>query len=43
MTDEIKKNDYYAAKRTTQISNIIFDTIIFIVLAFVVVATIYPF
>ena len=40
---EEKKNQYYAAKRTTQISNIIFDTIIFIVLAFVVVATVYPF
>ena len=40
---EEKKNQYYAAKRTTQISNIIFDTIIFLVLAFVVVATVYPF
>ena len=40
---EEKRNQYYAAKRTTQISNIIFDTIIFLVLAFVVVATVYPF
>ena len=41
--DEKKLNSYYAAKRQTQISNIIFDAIIFIVLAFVVVATVYPF
>jgi len=43
MTDEKKLNQYYAAKRQTQISNIIFDTIIFLTLAFVVVATVYPF
>ena len=43
MTDENKLNQYYAAKRQTQISNIIFDTIIFITLAFVVIATVYPF
>ena len=43
MTDEKKTNQYYSAKRQTQITNIIFDTIIFIVLAFVVVATVYPF
>lgn len=42
MTEE-KRNQYYAAKRQTQISNIIFDTIIFLVLAFVVVSTVYPF
>ena len=41
--DEKKLNSYYAAKRQTQISNVIFDAIIFIVLAFVVVATVYPF
>ncbi|MBO4640580.1 MAG: carbohydrate ABC transporter permease [Treponema sp.] len=43
MMEEKKTNQYYAAKRQTQISNIIFDTIIFLVLAFVVVATVYPF
>ena len=43
MMEEKKSNQFYAAKRQTQISNIIFDTIIFITLAFVVVATIYPF
>ena len=32
MTDEKKLNQYYAAKRQTQISNIIFDTIIFLTL-----------
>ena len=41
--EEKKTNVYYAAKRQTQISNIIFDAIIFIVLLFVVVATVYPF
>ena len=43
MTDDKKLNQYYAAKRQTQISNIIFNTIIFLTLAFVVVATVYPF
>lgn len=43
MTDEKKLNQYYAAKRQTMISNIIFDTIIFLTLAFVVIATVYPF
>ncbi|MBR1639854.1 MAG: carbohydrate ABC transporter permease [Treponema sp.] len=37
------KNDYSAAKRRTDVGNFIFDAIIFIVLAFVVVATVYPF
>ena len=41
--DQSKTNQYYAARKATQISNIIFDTIIFLVLAFVVVATVYPF
>ena len=41
--EEKKTNSYYAAKRQTQISNIIFDAIIFLALAFVVVATVYPF
>ena len=36
-------NQYYLAKKRTQLSNIIFDTIIFIVLSFVVVSTVYPF
>ncbi len=38
-----KKNQYYSARRNTMISNIIFDVIIYIVLAFVVVVTVYPF
>ena len=37
------KNQYYSAKRQTMISNLIFDIIIYLVLAFVVVATVYPF
>ena len=43
MTEENEFNQYYAAKKRTQISNLIFDAIIFITLAFVVVATVYPF
>ncbi len=40
----IKNNDNpLALKRRTTIGNIIFDTIIFLVLAFVVIATVYPF
>ena len=38
-----KTVDYIAAKRRTTISNIIFDAIIYIVLAFTVVVTVYPF
>lgn len=38
-----KKNQYYAARKQTLISNVIFDIIIYLVLAFVVVATVYPF
>ena len=38
-----KNNQYYAAKRQTQITNIIFDIIIYLTLAFVIVATVYPF
>ena len=38
-----KKNQYYSAKRNTMISNIIFDIIIYLVLIFVVVVTVYPF
>lgn len=41
--ENIQKVNYSAAKRKTQISNIIFDTIIFLVLGFVVVCTVYPF
>lgn len=40
---QTQTNQYYLAKRRTQLSNIIFDTIIFIVLSFVVVSTVYPF
>ena len=44
MTENVaSKNQYYAARKRTQLGNIIFDVIIFLVLAFVVVATIYPF
>ncbi len=38
-----KKNIYYAAKKQTQLTNLIFDIIIYLTLAFVVVATVYPF
>ena len=38
-----KTIDYAAAKRRTTISNLIFDIIIYITLAFVVVVTVYPF
>ena len=38
-----KKNIYYAAKKQTQLANLIFDIIIYLTLAFVVVATVYPF
>ena len=38
-----KSNNYYAARKHTQISNLIFDIIIYLTLAFVVVATVYPF
>ena len=38
-----KKNQYYTARRQTLISNVIFDISIYLVLAFVVVATVYPF
>ena len=38
-----KTIDYAAARRRTTISNIIFDTIIYIALAFTVVVTVYPF
>lgn len=38
-----KNNAYYAAKRRTSISNLIFDIIIGITLGFVVIATVYPF
>lgn len=38
-----KTIDYAAARRRTNISNLIFDIIIYLVLAFVVVVTVYPF
>ncbi len=47
MTDNEKtlmtSKQYAAAKRNTQIGNIIFDIIIFLTLGFVVIATVYPF
>ena len=43
MIDENKKNEYAAARMRTNVSNIIFDIIIYLVLAFVVVSTVYPF
>lgn len=36
-------NEFGSAKRRTFVGNIIFDTIIFITLAFIVVVTVYPF
>jgi len=39
----MSNNNFQTAKRQTQISDIIFDAIIFITLAFVVVVTVYPF
>ncbi len=39
----MSENNYYAAKRKTFVSNLIFDAIITITLAFVVIATVYPF
>ena len=38
-----KKNIYYTAKKQTQLSNLIFDIIIYLTLIFVVIATVYPF
>ena len=38
-----KTIDYAAAKRRTNISNLILDIIIYLVLAFVVIVTVYPF
>jgi len=43
MIDENKKNEYAAARMRTNVSNIVFDIIIYIVLAFVVISTVYPF
>ncbi|MBO4439467.1 MAG: carbohydrate ABC transporter permease [Spirochaetaceae bacterium] len=43
MIDEKKRSEYAAAKRRTYVSNLIFDIIIYIVLAFVVITTVYPF
>jgi len=40
---ENKYHEYAAAKRRTRIGNSIFDLIIYIVLGFLVVVTIYPF
>jgi putative aldouronate transport system permease protein len=38
-----KTIDYAAAKRRTNISNLVFDIIIYLVLLFVVIVTVYPF
>ena len=38
-----KKNQYYSARRQTLISNLVFDIIIYLVLLFVVIVTVYPF
>ena len=38
-----KKNQYYSARKQTMISNLIFDIIIYLVLIFVVIVTVYPF
>ncbi|MCR5187918.1 MAG: carbohydrate ABC transporter permease [Treponema sp.] len=38
-----ENNKYAIAKRRTQLSNVIFDAIIFITLSFVVIVTVYPF
>ena len=43
MIDEIKRNEYAAAKKRTALGNFVFDVIIYITLAFVVVVTVYPF
>ncbi|MCQ2579407.1 MAG: carbohydrate ABC transporter permease [Treponemataceae bacterium] len=43
MIDEKKRSAYAAAKRRTELSNFIFDLIIYITLGFVVIATVYPF
>jgi putative aldouronate transport system permease protein len=43
MIDEKKRSEYAAAKRRTALGNFIFDVIIYAVLLFVVVATVYPF
>ena len=43
MIEEIKRNEYAAAKRRTALGNFVFDVIIYITLAFVVVVTVYPF
>ena len=41
--EQTKVIDYSAAKRRTNISNLIFDIIIYITLALVVICTVYPF
>lgn len=43
MITQEKKIDYQAARRRTVISNLVFDIIIYLTLAFVVVITVYPF
>jgi len=43
MINNNSKIDYLKAKKRTQVGNFIFDTIIFLTLAFVVIVTVYPF
>ena len=43
MMNNNTKQDYLRAKKQTLIGNIIFDAIIFLTLAFVVIVTVYPF
>ena len=43
MSDQKIISSYAAAQRRTKISNLIFDTIIYLTLIFVVVVTVYPF
>ncbi len=43
MMNNNTKQDYLKAKKQTLIGNIIFDAIIFLTLAFVVIVTVYPF
>ena len=43
MINENKKNEYASAKMRTTVGNLVFDIIIYLVLAFVVIATVYPF
>ena len=43
MMKQEKAIDFQAARRKTLLSNVIFDVIIYLTLAFVVLITVYPF